>query len=91
MIGGSRWRLRQPNTGSQECKHMVGYDGVVYQKDLGPKTLDTFKTMERYNPDKTGLLRMNDGEERLMFGTAGNGADPCHQSGNSRLITKSQS
>jgi hypothetical protein len=32
---------------------MVSHDGVVYQKDLGPKTLDEFKKMERFNPDPT--------------------------------------
>jgi len=32
---------------------IVGYDGVVYQKDLGPDTLKIFKDMELYNPDKT--------------------------------------
>lgn len=32
---------------------IVSYDGVVYQKDLGPDTLNIFKGMERYNPDKT--------------------------------------
>jgi hypothetical protein len=32
---------------------IVNYDGVVYQKDLGPKTLEIFKGMEVYNPDKT--------------------------------------
>jgi hypothetical protein len=32
---------------------MVSYDGVVYQKDLGPDSLDVVKKMERYNPDKT--------------------------------------
>jgi len=32
---------------------IVGYDGIVYQKDLGPSTLDAFKKMELYNPDKT--------------------------------------
>jgi Protein of unknown function (DUF2950) len=30
---------------------MVSYDGVVYEKDLGPDTLDQFKKMERFNPD----------------------------------------
>jgi hypothetical protein len=30
---------------------MVSYDGVVYQKDLGPDTLEQFKKMERFNPD----------------------------------------
>jgi DUF2950 family protein len=32
---------------------MVSQDGVVYEKDLGPKTLEIFQTIERFNPDKT--------------------------------------
>jgi len=32
---------------------IVSHDGIVYQKDLGPDTLNAFKSMERYNPDKT--------------------------------------
>lgn len=32
---------------------IVSHDGVVYQKDLGPETLKTFKAMERFNPDKS--------------------------------------
>ncbi len=32
---------------------MVSHDGIVYEKDLGEKTLDQFKAMERYNPDST--------------------------------------
>ena len=32
---------------------IVSHDGVVYEKDFGPKTLDEFKKMERFNPDKT--------------------------------------
>jgi hypothetical protein len=32
---------------------IVSHDGVVYEKDLGDKTLDAFKAMERYDPDKT--------------------------------------
>jgi Protein of unknown function (DUF2950) len=32
---------------------IVGYDGIVYQKDLGPDTLKIFKDMELYNPDKS--------------------------------------
>jgi len=31
---------------------IVGPNGVVYEKDLGPDTLKTFQEMERYNPDK---------------------------------------
>jgi hypothetical protein len=32
---------------------MVGPNGVVYQKDLGPDSLKIAKDMELYNPDKT--------------------------------------
>jgi hypothetical protein len=32
---------------------IVGPDGVVYQKNLGPETLNVFQNMERYNPDTT--------------------------------------
>ncbi len=32
---------------------IVSYDGVVYQKDLGPDSLKIVKEMELYNPDKT--------------------------------------
>ena len=32
---------------------MVSYDGVVYEEDLGPGSLNIVKGMERYNPDKT--------------------------------------
>ena len=32
---------------------IVSHDGIVYEKDLGPKTLEQFRAMERYNPDKT--------------------------------------
>jgi len=32
---------------------IVSQDGVVYEKDLGPATLDEFKKMELFNPDKS--------------------------------------
>jgi Protein of unknown function (DUF2950) len=32
---------------------IVSYEGIVYQKDLGPDTLKIFKDMELYNPDKS--------------------------------------
>ena len=32
---------------------IVSYKGVVYQKDLGPNTLEIFKSMQLYDPDKT--------------------------------------
>ena len=54
MIGGfallaapAEYRVTGVNT------FMVGYDGVVYQKDLGPDTLKIAKSIDRYDPDKT--------------------------------------
>ena len=32
---------------------IVDYDGIVYEKDLGPDSLNIAKSIERYNPDKT--------------------------------------
>ncbi len=32
---------------------MVSHDGVVYEKDLGPKTAEIAPTIDRFNPDKT--------------------------------------
>ena len=32
---------------------IVNQDGVVYEKDLGPNTLEEFKKMERFNPDSS--------------------------------------
>jgi len=32
---------------------IVSHDGIVYEKDLGPDTLKVFKSMDRFNPDKT--------------------------------------
>jgi hypothetical protein len=31
----------------------VSQDGVVYEKDLGPQTLEFFKSMDRFNPDRS--------------------------------------
>lgn len=41
---------------------IVSNDGVVYEKDFGPSTLDEFKKMELFNPDKswTPVLEEND-------------------------------
>lgn len=54
MIGGSAL-IASPaqyrNTGVKSF--MVSQDGVVYEKDLGPKTLELFQTIDRFNPDKT--------------------------------------
>lgn len=35
---------------------IVSQDGVVYQKDFGPSTLNEFKKMELFNPDKSWTL-----------------------------------
>src|SRR5262245_6689030 len=42
---------------------LVGPDGVVYEKDLGPDTLKTFQSMEKYNPDNTWKVTEDDVEE----------------------------
>jgi Protein of unknown function (DUF2950) len=41
---------------------MVSNDGVVYEKDLGPDTLDEFKMMQRFNPDKSWTVVPAKGE-----------------------------
>lgn len=54
MIGGFAivaWPVEYRVTGVQTF--IVSYDGVVYQKDLGPDTTKIASAMERYNPDKT--------------------------------------
>jgi hypothetical protein len=42
---------------------MVGPDGIVYEKDLGPDTLKTFQSMDKYNPDKTWKVTEDDVED----------------------------
>jgi hypothetical protein len=32
---------------------IVSHEGIVYEKDMGPDTLNLFKNMELYDPDKT--------------------------------------
>jgi hypothetical protein len=54
MIGGFALAAAPAEYGVTGVKtFIVSQDGVVYEKDLGPKTLEAFKTMERFNPDKT--------------------------------------
>ncbi len=45
---------------------IVGPDRVVYEKDLGPDTLKTFQSMDRYNPDKTWKVTEDDVEDDLQ-------------------------
>jgi hypothetical protein len=42
---------------------IVGPDGIVYQKDLGPDTFKTFQSMDKYNPDKTWKVTEDDVED----------------------------
>jgi len=54
MIGGFALVATPAEYGVTGLKtFIVSHDGVVYEKDLGPKTLDDFKRMERFNPDKS--------------------------------------
>jgi Protein of unknown function (DUF2950) len=41
---------------------IVGPDGIVYEKDLGPDTLKTFQSMDRYDPDKAWTVTEDDVE-----------------------------
>ena len=47
---------------------IVGPDGVVYEKDLGPDTLKTFQSMDKYNPDKTWKVTEDNVEEESEEG-----------------------
>src|SRR5688572_212608 len=54
MIGGFAMiasPAQYKNTGVKSF--MVSQDGVVYEKDLGPLTLEFFKNINRFNPDKS--------------------------------------
>jgi hypothetical protein len=54
MIGGFALAAAPAKYGVTGIKtFIVSQDGVVYEKDLGPKTPEVFRTMERFNPDKT--------------------------------------
>jgi Protein of unknown function (DUF2950) len=48
---------------------IVNQDGIVYQKDLGPDTLNIAKKIELYNPDKT-WHRTNDQWPAVTIATA---------------------
>jgi len=54
MIGGFALVAAPAEYGETGLKtFIVSHDGVVYEKDFGPTTLDEFMKMERFNPDKT--------------------------------------
>ena len=54
MIGGFALAAAPAEYGETGVKtFMVSHDGIVYEKDLGPATLDEFTNMERFNPDES--------------------------------------
>jgi hypothetical protein len=54
MIGGFALLAYPAQYGSSGIMtFMVNHDGVVYEKDLGPKTTSTAPAMTKFNPDKT--------------------------------------
>ena len=54
MIGGFALVAAPAEYGVTGVKTLiVSHDGVVYQKDFGPATLNEFAKMERFNPDSS--------------------------------------
>jgi hypothetical protein len=54
MIGGFALAATPAQYGVTGIKtFMISYEGVVYQKDLGPDSLKHFSQIELYNPDRT--------------------------------------
>jgi len=54
MIGGFALVAAPAEYGVTGVKtFIVSHDGVIYEKDLGSKTLDEFQKMELFNPDNT--------------------------------------
>ncbi len=54
MIGGFAFAAAPAKYAETGVKtFMVSNDGVVYEKDFGPNTLEEFKKMEVFNPDQT--------------------------------------
>jgi len=54
MIGGFALAAAPAEYGVTGVRSfIVSQDGVVYEKDFGPKTLDEFQKMELFNPDRS--------------------------------------
>ncbi|MDX2436676.1 MAG: DUF2950 family protein, partial [Acidobacteriota bacterium] len=52
MIGGFALAAAPVDYGvTGVMSFIVSHDGVVYQQDLGPDTLEKFRAIELYNPD----------------------------------------
>ena len=63
MIGGFALVAAPAEYGETGLKtFIVSQDGVVYEKDFGPGTLDEFTKMERFNPDKSWTPVMENDE-----------------------------
>ena len=61
MIGGFALVAAPAEYGVTGFKtFMVSYDGVVYEKDFGAKTMEQFEKMERFNPDKSWKIVPDD-------------------------------
>jgi hypothetical protein len=54
LIGGFALAATPAQYGVTGIKtFMISYEGIVYEKDLGPDSLKLFSQIDRYNPDKT--------------------------------------
>jgi hypothetical protein len=54
MIGGFALVAAPADYGVTGVKtFIVSHDGIVYEKDLGPTSVEQFTAMDRYNPDST--------------------------------------
>ncbi len=53
MMWKTTYKISGPNRVTGVQTFIVSHSGIVYEKDLGPDTLKVFKSMERFNPDKT--------------------------------------
>ena len=63
MIGGFALVAAPAEYGVTGVKtFIVSQDGVVYEKNFGPKTLDEFMKMERFNPDKSWTPVTDEGQ-----------------------------
>jgi hypothetical protein len=66
MIGGFALVASPAKHGVTGVKSfIVSHDGIVYEKDLGPDSLDIFKNMDRYNPDKTWQRTSDDWSDEV--------------------------
>ena len=65
MTGGFAyiaWPAEYRNSGVMTF--LVGPDGTVYEKNLGPKTADLAKAISAYNPDKAWKVAWSDSDEQ---------------------------